>query len=150
MSKAIRKHPRLYCIWKAMRARCNNKNTSGYKHYGGRGIKVCKEWNESSIPFIEWALNNGYKDGLTIDRKDSDGDYCPENCRWVNWSVQARNKKHLKPGETGIVGVIMDKGKYTAQIYVQHQRVFLGRYDTIEEAAEARKKGEAKYWGNMR
>lgn len=44
----------------------------------------------------------------------------------------------------------MDKGKYTAQIYVQHQRVFLGRYDTIEEAAEARRKGEAKYWGNMR
>ena len=82
---------RLYHEWKAIRLRCNNPNNPAYNHYGGRGIKVCEEWNDP-IVFIEWALANGYDDSLSIDRIDVDGDYCPENCRWVDNKMQGSNR----------------------------------------------------------
>lgn len=89
---------RLYNIWKMMRKRCNNTNRADYKRYGGRGIKVCPEWNspEGYEFFKEWALNNGYKDHLTLDRIDSDGNYCPENCRWATRYAQSINKSNVK------------------------------------------------------
>lgn len=79
---------RLYGIWRAMRYRCRSKN---YERYGGRGVKVCDEW-ENFETFYKWAMNNGYEDGLSIDRRDNDGDYCPNNCRWVDDTTQANNK----------------------------------------------------------
>jgi hypothetical protein len=69
--------------WCAMKARCNNPNNDRYKYYGGKGIKVCKEWNDNFQVFAKWALENGYADGLSIDRIDSNKDYCPENCRFI-------------------------------------------------------------------
>ena len=82
----------IYPVWKTMRARCKNKNNKKYPRYGARGIKVCKEWDESFESFYEWAILNGYKDGLTIDRIDNDGDYEPSNCRWVKQKIQQSNK----------------------------------------------------------
>ena len=84
---------RLYRIYQLMKGRCYNSNQSDYKWYGGRGIRVCDKWRENYLYFKEWALANGYAETLTIDRIDSDGDYEPTNCRWVNMTVQNNNKK---------------------------------------------------------
>src|SRR5690625_5072259 len=82
------KNHRLYDIWVNMRNRCNNPNNNSYKNYGGRGIGICKEWDEFS-DFEKWSLENGYDKHLTIDRKDNDAGYFPDNCRWVDKKVQA-------------------------------------------------------------
>ena len=83
---------RLYNIWDTMKARCYRKSHCSYDVYGGKGIRVCDEWKDNYIAFRDWALANGYRDDLTIDRIDSNGNYCPENCRWVTNKLQGRNK----------------------------------------------------------
>lgn len=86
------KGTRLYNIWKEVRKRCNNPNSYNYRYYGGRGISVCKEWDDF-VTFRDWSKLNGYNDGLTIDRIDVNGDYCPDNCRWVTMLVQNNNTR---------------------------------------------------------
>lgn len=75
-----------------MKARCYNPNSGVYKHYGGRGIKVCEEWKDSFDNYYNWSIKNGFHPDLTIDRIDVDGNYEPSNCRWATWTTQARNK----------------------------------------------------------
>lgn len=87
------KRTRLYNIWCAMKKRCNNKNCTEYRNYGGRGISVCLEWNDSYIVFKEWALHHGYSDSLTIERDNVNLGYYPENCRWITMAEQYRNKR---------------------------------------------------------
>lgn len=82
---------RLYRIWCGMKSRCLNPNNDNYARYGGRGIRFCDEW-QNYKPFEKWALSHGYVDELFIDRIDNDGDYCPENCRWVDAVVQGNNR----------------------------------------------------------
>ena len=84
---------RLHRIWANMKQRCYNPKTKDYKHYGGRGITVCEEWKDSFEFFFYWAMRNGYKEGLTIERKDNDGNYCPENCVWISANRQQRNTR---------------------------------------------------------
>lgn len=84
---------KLYKVWNAMKQRCHNKNNKRYKDYGGRGIAVCSEWKDDFMSFYNWALSNGYKDNLTIDRINNNGNYEPNNCRLVDKKQQARNRR---------------------------------------------------------
>lgn len=84
---------KVYQSWTSMLIRCNNKDARSYKNYGGRGIKVCDEWQEFE-PFYNWAINNGYQEGLTIERVDVNSNYCPENCKWIPPKEQAKNKRN--------------------------------------------------------
>lgn len=95
---------RLYKTWGNMRSRCSNPKVYGYNCYGGRGICVCREWIASFDAFYAWATANGYRDGLSIDRIDANGNYEPGNCRWIPKSDQPRTMRkcvHLTAfGET--------------------------------------------------
>ena len=82
---------RIYSIWHNMKNRCYYKKCEKYKYYGGRGITVCDEWKNNFKKFHDWAINNGYKDNLSIDRIDCSLNYCPENCRWVDMEMQNNN-----------------------------------------------------------
>ena len=79
-----------------MKRRCYCSSSTNYKYYGGRGIEVCSEWKNSYSNFKQWALENGFEEnkGLTLDRIDFNGNYCPENCRWITFKEQQRNKRN--------------------------------------------------------
>jgi len=87
---------RIFQIYGGMKDRCCNIKSHAYSNYGGRGIIICNEWLDDYFTFKEWALNNGYKNNLTIDRIDVSGNYEPSNCRWVTQKAQCNNKRNNK------------------------------------------------------
>lgn len=97
-SERFKKHGKsnysLYKVWKNIKNRCYNPRTEKYKYYGEKGISMCKEWVGDFTSFYGWSIKNGWKKGLTIDRINVDGNYEPENCRWVTWKTQQRNKSN--------------------------------------------------------
>ncbi len=132
------RYHRLYGTWKMMISRCNNQNNIGYKYYGGRGIKVCNRWLQLEN-FIE-DMYPTFKEGLTLDRKNIDGNYEPSNCRWVTKNTQSRNTKKIhKYNTTGFRGVCWNKSsnKFVARICVKYKQIHLGCFNTDIEAAKA-------------
>lgn len=135
---------RLYNIWRNMKARCNNSNNPSYKNYGGRGIKIYEKWADFEI-FYDWAINNGYKEYLTLDRIDVNGNYEPNNCRWITLTEQSYNKRY------NIYFYIDDKMKCLAELCKErnlkyttiYRRVTINNMP-IEEAIETVKKRNIK------
>ena len=140
---------KLYHIWIGMKSRCYAPQSTAYKNYGGRGITVCQEWKNSFLSFKQWALSHGFSDDLSIDRINVNGDYSPENCRWVSNSIQQFNKR--KPGRntSGVVGVSWNKkqNRWIAFITKDYKRQWLGSFVSIDDAIAARKLAETELFG---
>lgn len=126
-----------------MKKRCHTPNFKYYYLYGGRGIKVCNEWLNDSWSFVKWARKNGFKKGLYIDRIDPNGDYTPENCRFVTPLESAKNKRLLSKSNTsgyrGVSKHIKRDGriKWRSRITVNKQIISLGIYDSPKLVANA-------------
>ncbi len=97
MTELLTKHGRsgtkLYCVYRSMIERCTKPQHKSFHNYGARGISVCDEWTNDRIAFFEWAVDNGYREGLTLDRIDNDGNYEPSNCRWVTQKENSNNTR---------------------------------------------------------
>jgi hypothetical protein len=109
-------HPKLYSIWAAIRSRCNNPNVKGFRFYGGRGIRVCTQWKTPAV-FCEWALKNGYKDGMKCYRKDIAGHFEPKNCYWSDKTINFRRVRLVTVnGETHTVTEWCEKLKISRAV----------------------------------
>ena len=138
IKKPNRDH-KLWKIWADTRAKLKITTDDRRISYFDKGIKMCPEWDTSYDTFFDWAMNNGYKDGLTIDRIDNDGDYTPENCRWVNYSVQVVNQRVLKSCNTsGYKGVFkITDHRWVVHIKWEHSNYGLGTFKDPKTAAKA-------------
>lgn len=136
----------LYSRWVMMRQRCMHANSKDFKHYGGRGIKICPEWDEYGN-FSEWAYKNGYSTELTLDRIDNDGDYAPDNCRWVSNEKNKQNRRTFKNSKTGTTGVSYCRKtkSYLAYLDRYGARLYLGKFETLDAAKIARRSAEKGY-----
>lgn len=131
---------RLYNIWCSMIDRVENKKSTSYEDYGGRGITICEEWRNNYPSFKKWALQNGYSNSLKIDRIDNDLGYFPNNCRWATQTIQSRNTRRLRSTNTsGYRGVSWHKKqqKFNSRITVNSIVINLGSYCSDIEAAKA-------------
>lgn len=117
---------RLFRIWVGMIQRCKNKNNSVYSYYGGNGITICTEWEKDFEVFYKWAISNGYKENLTLDRKNNNGNYEPSNCRWVTIKEQQRNKtNNINVEINGITKILPE----WAEMFNIKYKTIKNRYD---------------------
>lgn len=124
LKHGLRHHP-LYTTWLNIKDRCNNPNNTHYKNYGKRGIKMCKNWSDDFKSFYDWAINNGYKEGLSIERLDVNKSYSPNNCSWIPFNEQERNKTTTKL-------FIYNNKEYTipelAKLFNKHEQTLYSYY----------------------
>ncbi len=127
---------RLNSIWRGIKGRCNNQKDKAYHNYGGRGITVCKEWQDDFMTFYNWSMDNGYTKDLSIDRRDNDGNYEPSNCRWTTMIEQGRNRRNnVKYSLDGKMLCMSQISEYTGirhdTLHYHHKRY--GNIDKIYE-----------------
>ncbi len=131
---------KLFKVLASIRRRTTNEKSANFKYYGGRGITLCKEWDESPELFYLWAIKTGYTAGLSIDRIDNDGNYSPDNCRWTNKNIQSQNTRVIRSNNTsGYRGVSWHKNMkvWLAQIMIEGKQKHIGSFKDILLAAEA-------------
>ena len=131
-----------YWVWVAMRSRCNSPSCAAYKHYGGRGIKICARWDDFGAFLSD--MGRRPSDKHSLDRIDVNGDYCPENCRWATQLQQVTNRRDM-PNKCGFRGIRKKYNRYQARITVDYREHYLGTFKTLGEAIEARKRAEEVY-----
>lgn len=136
--------------WYKMIERCNDKNNAGYKDYGGRGITVCDEWSNDFVCFYNWGISNGWKKHLQIDRINNDGNYEPNNCRFVtsaeNCAVGRRRKNKSNTSNYTGVSYHINQKTFNAKFKEKH----IGSFKTLEEAVEARIAKEIEVFGEQK
>lgn len=143
---------KLYNQWASMISRCTKPSATHYQYYGGNGISFCKEWSDF-ICFATWAINNGYKNNLELDRINTTLNYCPQNCRFVTHKKNSRNRTARRNSKSGQPGVIWRPSKtgiggaWRVGIMVDGKQINLGTYQDLEDAIRKRKAAELKYWG---
>ena len=132
-----------YNTWRAMIRRCTNPKDKDYKRYGAKGITICPEW----LDYTTFAKDMGEPIGdETLDRINVYGNYEPNNCRWAGLTQQARNIRVRANSETGVTGVVLYKNRYYAKITLKKKSYYSKVFNTIEEAAVARKELEKIHW----
>lgn len=135
---------KLYYVWRGMLNRCENPNFKSYQDYGARGIKVCEEWHNSKT-FLDWSKENGYEDGLEIDRINTDGDYCPSNCRWIKRLENSNNKRNNKLIEhNGETKTLAEWARHFGVNYKNLSRNIIKGYSLID-AVNREKSGDRSH-----
>lgn len=131
-----------YRTWNGMINRCDHPSQASYPRYGGRGIQVCDRWRS----FENFYADMGPSHGLSIERRDNDGDYEPNNCYWADRTTQSLNQGVRSDNKTGVTGVCQLKnGRYSAELKIYGKRVLNTTFSTLEEAVEARRVAEKRY-----
>lgn len=131
----------VYKLWCGIVKRCENESSSNFEYYGGRGINLCEEWRNSPKSFCEWALSNGYKKGLEIDRKNVNKGYNPDNCHFVTHFQNCEHGKRrvFKSNTTGFRCVSRSRsGSFEVYVTVNKKQKYIGCRKTIEEAVKLR------------
>lgn len=135
---------KLYYVWRGILNRCENKKFKSFLDYGARGISVCEDWHDPK-KFFEWAEESGYHDGLEIDRKDTNGNYCPDNCRWITRKENANNKRNNKIIEhNGESKTLAEWARYYDVNYKNLSRNLKKGY-SLEEAVKRDKTGDRSH-----
>lgn len=135
----------LHVIWQNMKRRCYEVTNSKYKNYGARGIEVCDEWRNDYSAFAKWARSNGYKDGLSIERKDVDKNYEPSNCEWIKINDQSRNKTLTHYHK--INGTTYQTMEDVAEAFDMSVKTLYSRYYRGDKNEElVRPVGERRFW----
>lgn len=138
-----------YNTWHSMINRCCNPNNKDFINYGGRGITVCERWKSDFNNFVE-DMGKKPSKYYSIDRADVNGNYEPSNCKWATRSQQERNKRLNNKNNTGHRGVrwIEKESKWRVQITANNKAINVGTFGNIEDAINARKEAERKYWAS--
>ena len=141
ISHGLRSH-RLYNTWRHMLCRCYDPKEKQYCDYGGRGIKACDEWKDIRN-FVKWVEEkSNWEEGLTLDRINTNGNYCPENCTFSDRTLQSINQRMQSNNTSGFVGVSWRESiqRWRARVQMYGKEKYIGQYKTLEEAVEARDK----------